>query len=215
MPRIKETILYKFSELSPEAQARAIEKYREDMWLYDDMQIYFDDLRYELKHTPNYVAEFSDEYCLEHGASMLQEYCKLNAIYSVEIERLDTSRNDCRLQISFHDDIVLKHLVSQIYKENPTKMSRILALIEDGRIDFGYGDQVQYYGRSSIDNHLDSICKQLDRDFTDTISDLVLDYEHWLLRITEAQEEFISSDEYIREAIEASDYEFDIEGNMD
>lgn len=206
MPRIKEITLYKFSELSPEAQDKAINDFRELLWRYgDDMQIHYDDLKYELKHNPNYIADFSDDYCMKHNAGMLQEYCQLKAIYSVEIDRLDTSHRDCKVSISFNNSIILSKLVLDLF---PKQSKRIQSLIDAGRIDFGHSDTIRYYGNAANSPAIDKICEALDTAFIGITEELKGDYEHWLLRLTEAQEEFISSDEYIRETIEANDYEF-------
>lgn len=208
-----ETIdIFTFSELSEEQQANAIEHYRNSYYRHgcDEMQIYYDDLRDQLKTNPNYIAEFSDDYCCKYGLGLVQDISKLKAIYSIQLKELDPYRRQCSIDISFHNETLLDYLIKKDYSEH--KAERLIKLVGT-KIDFG-PYEIGYYGQGSNDNFLISLCKDLDAKFESLIETIKLDIEHFLARQCEETEDYYHSDEYIRETLEAKEYGFARSGEI-
>jgi len=203
--RIEEIKIYKFNELTDEQKEKAIEKWRENDW--DSMSFELDDIKSSLDDLSGFTY---------YPLTPIQKLLDAKKIYDIEL--VDYSLGGRGEYAKFSFDVDDDYLIDCIMKENLTVREAQLAnhLIDDSIIEY-YHDSDGFY----IDYCLGYI-KQYERleKFTKRVADIIeLEFNQHLEEIQDclesyvvtsynAQLEYINSDEYITETIEANDYEF-------
>lgn len=210
----KHTIaLYKFNELSPEAQQRAIQRWRESMdWNIESECITesFEERLRELGYPTDNI-EWGLSYSQGDGVAFYGD---------VDVPKVAQ-------RILEGDDLIL---FNSLVEENLTVTVNIY------KNSFGYHYshyntmEVELDG-DGIDTMIDCLYEDLDSDsdeyaekydeigsmlitLRDGISDEIKDVSRQLERDGYAQIEYYESDEAIRETIEANEYEFEADGTM-
>lgn len=187
-----EITLYKFNELSTEAQETAINKWRTDQWANGDYLYFF--------------ADNCKEYCAERG------FKNAKIQYS-----LSSSQGD---GLSFSADIDLERFIKECKPDIKqsvldTILNNCFACCEGntGNYCFARPDDVSFY--LDINSY-----KEYDR-LTAYVTDIKVYIQDTYMQICGTLEangyaeiEHEDSNEYIRETIEANDYDFTIEGEI-
>ena len=68
-----------------------------------------------------------------------------------------------------------------------------------------------YYGRDGTRYDVD---QEKGADMADDLTDALRSFEHWAWRLLRREYEYLTSDDAIKETIEANEYEFDQDGNL-
>lgn len=198
--------VYKFNELSNEGKEKAIERYR---------------------NKDNYDGNFDE---IEESVKKV-----------VELFNLKTGRNDIRT--GHIDDSILelkgvrlyKYIVNNYWSElfTPTYIKsvdrelRCKQFICEVNKDYKGNPYTMLFSKIKTDNScvLTGVCYDNDilqpvydflkmPDKTTTFADLISDIEGAITKTYSNEEEWINSDEYIQEQIEANEYEFTADGRM-
>lgn len=189
MPTIKETIVYKFNELSDDAKERAIDIAAQDMEFYDDCVI--DDAKeigklFGLDIDKIYYSGFFHQ---GSGASFegSYQYVKGSLKAVKALAPMDKALHKIVQQLQ---DIQSKHFYS------------LRASISTGH-------------RESMRVSVDDV-RDLDvpEGVEDDVKELMTDYAHWIFKQLETEYEYQFSSEQISEYLEANEYTFDEDGNF-
>ena len=192
MPRIHETILYKFDELSTQAKKRAIISFQEDdsYLYYDWYQDTINDFEtiLELIGYYNITCYFSGFYSQGDGACF-------SARFSREKRCLQKVKSYCPKEEKILD------IVEQIQSEIP--LHEEYEIKHSGHYYHEYCTNVYYLGD-------DEKAEQLDERF--------LELSRQLMRILyeklNTEYDYLNSDEAITEYIKANNYEFTEDGKL-
>ena len=192
MPRIHETILYKFDELSTQAKKRAIISFQEDdsYLYYDWYQDTINDFEtiLELIGYYNITCYFSGFYSQGDGACF-------SARFSREKRCLQKVKSYCPKEEKILD------IVEQIQSEIP--LHEEYEIKHSGHYYHEYCTNVYYLGD-------DEKAEQLDERF--------LELSRQLMRILyeklNTEYDYLNSDEAITEYIKANNYEFTEDGEL-
>jgi hypothetical protein len=206
--RTVRTKIYKFNELSNEAKQKAIEKYRDNNI---DYQFSFDEITGSVK-------KMAELFNLKFG----REYTDLRTGHIEDnILQLSGTRLYKYLMNNYYDDLFTPKYIKIVDKV--VKYRQFICKVIKGRDK----DYTQIYSKNKRTNDcvLTGICYDNDilqpvYDFlkkpskNTTFEDIVNDIESAISKTFRNEEEYINSDEYIIEEIEANDYEFMADGKM-
>lgn len=189
MPTIKETIVYKFNELSDSAKERAIEIAAQNMEFCADSVI--DDAKefgklFGLDIDKIYYSGF---YHQGSGASFEGNYgYAVGGLKAVK----EFAPNDNNLH----------NIVEQLQEIQSKHFYALTAYMETG-----YSDNM----RVNVDDTRELYVK---RDVDENIKELMTDYAHWIFKQLEKEYEYQFSAEQIGEYLEANEFDFDEDGNF-
>lgn len=211
MARTVRTKVYKFNELSEQAKQKAIDFYR--------------NANYGSGHNQHYFDEVTDS---------------VKAV--IELFNLKIGREYTDIRTSHIDDNILelkgirlyKYLINNYYNQlftptyikildRPVKWKQFICKVIKGQS----GEYTQIYSKQKRDNScvLTGICYDMDildpiysflkyPDKNVTFADLMSDIESAISKTYDNTEEWINSDEFIKDEIEANEYEFTQDGKQ-
>lgn len=184
-----ERTLYQFAELSDDAQQHAIEK----LW---DVNVDYDwwEFAYE---TIQKAGECLGIDCTVSGFDLDRgAYVALSGRYRY--------RKDWRAALAqeFGDDTL-------------ATLAKIGDELQAAQRPAFYSASAElrrpYYGRDGTGYDID---QEKGADVTDNLIDALRSFEHWALTLLRREYEYLTSDDAIKEMIEANEYEFDQDGNL-
>jgi hypothetical protein len=209
--------LYKFDELSKEAQEYAIEKWRNSMeWDIESSMIteHFEEVLKE-KHLPNEDIEWSLAYCQGDGVAFY------GTVYNDDIKIIAKNflnDEDYKLLEAIHnEDFTVEakiyrnsygyrysHWNTMEVEMNHDDIDNMIYYLHDIEKDYDSEEYTEAYNK--INNLINSIEEYL--------SSYIKDVSRELERDGYAEIEYLQSDESIEETIKCNDYEFTEDGEM-
>jgi hypothetical protein len=211
MPQTITKEVYTFDELSAVAKARARDWWREASYSdTSDFDCVIDDF---VTIAELMGFDFATHTVNLHGGGMRQEpniywsvgYCQSDY---ASFEGTYTFRPGGAAKVRAHapQDQELSRIVSELALVQSRNLFGLQATIKYR--DYG-GFSIEVIDRRNEDRSDDLICAA-----EKEIGELVKDLARWLYERLRDESDHISSDEYIDESIEANDYRFDEEGNV-
>ncbi len=194
MSRVIETTVYNFGELSEEAKTNALESMRDTNV---DMNDWFDST-YE-----NFIEEMK-----QIGFNLTSKDLSFRGFNS----QGDGASFVC-------DSIDLDKLTKFIDKENETDLGKYVRFDQYFSMDV-YRSHHQYAHERTVTVRYDChggvypLVSDKFNAFEELVSELVVSKSQKLYRDLEAEHTHLTSDESVKETIEANNYEFDDEGNQ-
>jgi len=192
MPRDVVTKVYKFDELSPEAQEKAIEWWRDmrnrNGWYSDDFELLVDDWRNEMneKYPGLDLGRTDVEWDLYQGELRLP---------SRDVDRLLRNEFDSSMYDIEFDGSDLR------YDREVGEEDFFVDLNDD-----------KYFDKNGIQIAPEVLKHNLKRKAANIVSSLQKDMGDLFKRLKD-QEEYVESDDYAKSEIEANDYEFKENGD--
>lgn len=214
MPRnvIEEKTVFKFEELNESAQERALDYFRssaceDSYWIefiYEDCRIIFDILgitsekpvklmngktRYEPAIWFSGFSSQGDGACFEGSYSYkagASKKIREHAPQDSELHRIADGLQNVQRRNFYGLTATVKH-TGHYYHEFSTTID-----VEDSRRSYG----------------------ETDESTAETVADLLRDLMRWIYRQLETEYEYQTSDEAIKETIDANEYEFDESGKL-
>jgi hypothetical protein len=186
---------YKFSELNDTAKQKALDKCRE--WQTDDRwwEYVYDDAK------------------------------EIGKIMGIDIERIYFSgfysQGDGACFEGHYEYVKGATKNVQQYAPMDTELHAIAQVLQNiQRANFyqlkaSVKHRGHYYHENSTDINVDRYdgC-ELSRDAEEIVTECLKDFMRWIYSTLEKEYEWLTSDEYVAEMIEANDYEFDEDGNI-
>lgn len=194
----QETItLYKFEELSQEAKERAIEKYREHCLDYDWWEFEFEDFNEQLK---------------EVGLSCRTFYFD---IYRNEFTMGGPSIDDIKkfmISAGLTNWLIANELAGK------EEINFSLSIMDSNKNNAVYFDDIyreagEYQGLALIEDK--SITEEERKEFDDMeekLSDFLFNLRKKFLKQLREQEDYLTSDEAIKDTLIANEYDFEVDG---
>lgn len=195
------TEVFKFAELSEEAQETAIERYREgnldyDWWDYDDAKQAAACMGIEIEEI--YFSGFSsqgDGACFEGSYN----YQKGGVRAIKEYAPLDTK---------------LHQIAQDLQDIQKTCFYGLHASVkQSGHYSHEYCTDINVYERRTLRDGYESDEEASLADH-EAIEEALRDFMRWIYKQLEAEYDYLNSDEAIKETIEANGYEFTADGKM-
>lgn len=220
--RIKETKVYKYKELSDKAKAKAIDWFRQgypdyDWWdyLYEDFDKRAQELGIEITRKPVPLMNgktrqepeiyFSGFHHQGSGSSftgrwrawcMNPEKLRSECPTDTELHRICDVLRDCAIE----DGEMWANI-------GANGDNWINVEVADGETTTETLDNLEY--KSSEYNTLAQTCEQRANSVTDTLRD----FNRWIYAQLETEYEYITSDQYVEDAIISNEYEFTEDGD--
>lgn len=193
--RVVTKTVYKFNELSEDAQKKAIESFR--TFNVDDINWY------------EFVYEAFIERMKEKGFNLSDDNISFTGFWS----QGDGASFVC-------DDIDIEKLSKFIDKENNTDLGKYIRFLDNYSITV-YRTDTHYCHYNTVSVHYDCsdmsgynlVTEKFDT-FYDRVLELVKDECKKLYEFLENEYNYKTSDEAIKESIEANEYEFDEDGTL-
>jgi hypothetical protein len=208
--------VYKFDELSPEAQAVAIEKYREGMdWQFESEGV-TENIKIKLEEAglPTDDVEWSLSYCQGDGvafygyvdmakvARRVLEGEALELYKLIEAEDLTISAKLYRNSFGHH----YSHYNTMNVEIDGDSIDTIITYIKDTKTENGLTTEEWDEAYAKLEAFLEELETAIKEDVQTVSRQLEREgYEHL---------EYMQSDEIIKENIEANEYEFTADGKM-
>ena len=200
---MRQITYYKFDELSPEAQEKAIESYRKDDLNYDWWDgvyemveraanligIELDQKSVSTRHDP--VIYFSGFYHQGSGSCFSGSYSYAkSSVKSIKTE--------------FPEDKTLHSIAEQLQKIQALNFYKLEATIKG--CERYYSVDVEVY-------HADDQYRDIGVNET-YISEALKDFNHWIYSSLQNEYEYLTSDEQVKESILANEVEFTEDGDL-
>ena len=207
--------VYKFSELSAEAQGVAIEKYRESIdWSYeseditsnfnyrlDELGLPTDDVEWSLNHCQGDGVAFYGFVDMPRVARRLLEGESLKLYELIKAEDLTISAKLYRNSFGHHYSHYNTMEIEMIADDNETIVTYLYESNSEELTTEEWDEKVE-----RIQLLVDELAKLILEDAKNTSIQLE--------RAGYEQIDYVNSDEYIKEAIESNDYEFTADGTI-
>ncbi len=200
MPRIKETTVYKFNELSESAKQHAIEKLYDINTDYEWYQFTFEDITtigalMGIEIDKIYFSGFSSQ---GDGACFVGNYAyKKNSVKSV-IEYAP-------------QDVELHRIVKGLLAIQKHNFYTITANVKhSGHYYHSRCTDIEVYKENN-----QGMQDYLSNSDNESITELLRDFMNWIYKQLNTEYDYLTSESAIIDTINSNEYEFDVDGNLD